>query len=108
MSALERLQSEARPTKQLPTNPLYPVLGLGGEIGELLNIRKKIARDEPERQHMSLGAIPQSDLDFLSEAGDVLFYLRLALLERGFLLEDAAQELLDKLARMKREQRTDG
>ena len=90
-------QADAKPTGHVPQNPLWPALALGGEAGELLNVRKKIERDEPDRKRVQLGPVPQLDLDFLEEAGDILFYLRLALLERGFTLEDAAAGLLDKL-----------
>lgn len=96
-------QKQAVPVIAMPANDLYPTIALGGEVGELLNVRKKIERDEPERKPGKLGPIPQLDLDFLDEAGDVLFYLRMALLERGFKLEDAAEACIEKLDQKRRE-----
>jgi hypothetical protein len=101
-------QADAKPVKAYPPNPLYAALALGGEAGELLNVRKKIERDEPDRKPRQLGPLPRLDLDLLSEAGDILFYLRLALLERGFTLEDAAAACLEKLQQKRRDQLTKG
>lgn len=98
-----KVQRHAVPTIKLPDNPLYAGLALAGEVGEMLNIRKKIERDEGGRERTRMGKIPDRDMEFLEEAGDVIFYLRLSLLERGFTLEDAGLTLLDKLDRMKRE-----
>lgn len=99
----QEFQVRALPVIAMPANDLYPAIALGGEVGELLNVRKKIERDEPERKPGKLGPIPQLDLDFLDEAGDVLFYLRMALLERGFNLEDAAQACIEKLDKKRAE-----
>ena len=93
MLTFEDFQQSAAPVKHpVPENPLWPALALGGECGELLNVRKKIERDyEPSDQAEALRE------HFLEEAGDTLFYLRLALEERGFTLEDAATALISKL-----------
>lgn len=101
-------QNRALPLIAMPKNNLYPVVALGGETGELLNVRKKIERDEPERETGKIGPIAQLDLDFLDEAGDVLFYLRMSLLERGFALEDAAEACIEKLDLKRREKEMAG
>lgn len=99
----EKIQADAVPTRSLPDNDLYAALGLGGEAGELLNIRKKIERDQPTGEKLE-----QRRIELLAEGGDVLFYLRLALAEQGFTLEEAGEYLLSKLDRMAREQRLSG
>jgi len=100
---LADLQIKAMPTRKLPNNGLYGAVGLGGEAGEFLNIRKKIERDEPEGTELQ-----ERRAALLSEGGDILFYLRLALLEQGYTLEDAAKYLLAKLDKMALEQKLSG
>jgi NTP pyrophosphatase (non-canonical NTP hydrolase) len=89
-------QDRATPRKHLPSGLLFPAVGLGGEAGEVLNEVKKIVRDED-----AVWFVPRIHDDaLLEEAGDVLFYLRLVLLERGLTVEDAARTLLRKLEGM--------
>ncbi|MCL5112120.1 MAG: nucleoside triphosphate pyrophosphohydrolase family protein [Candidatus Marsarchaeota archaeon] len=65
----------------------YPAIGLAGEVGELLNKIKKIARDSAE--------INKEDLK--SELGDVLWYLSQLAEELGISMEDVAAHNLEKL-----------
>src|SRR3954452_887622 len=70
---------------------LYQANALAGEAGEVCDAVKKIVRD---------GA---SDAAVLDECGDVLFYMRRLLALRGYSIEDAAEALLLKLERQRRE-----
>lgn len=92
-------QREATPVKDQVDNPLFAYVGLGGEVGELLNIRKKMERP--------YGYTSQAVTELVEEAGDTLFYLRLALEKEGRTLEEAAAVLLDKLRKQKAEIESD-
>ncbi|MCW1292577.1 MAG: nucleoside triphosphate pyrophosphohydrolase family protein [Candidatus Rehaiarchaeum fermentans] len=71
----------------------YPALGLAGEVGELLNKIKKIARDNATYTKEEL----------TSELGDVLWYLSEVARQLDINLNDVAEYNLKKLAdRMKR------
>lgn len=71
---------------------LYPVLGLAGESGELLNRIKKIYRD-------SGGVYTHADRDaVVLEAMDCAWYIAEICTQLGVSLNDAAQMLLTKLA----------
>ncbi|MEM0201069.1 MAG: nucleoside triphosphate pyrophosphohydrolase family protein [Candidatus Micrarchaeaceae archaeon] len=65
----------------------YPALGLAGEVGELLNKIKKIARDKKA---------PDIN-DLKGEIGDVLWYLSQLSNEFGIDLNEAAEENIKKL-----------
>lgn len=65
----------------------YPALGLAGEVGELLNKIKKIARDNAQYTKEEL----------MSELGDVLWYLSETARQLGIDLEDVAEYNLKKL-----------
>ncbi len=70
---------------------LYPVLGLAGESGELLNKVKKIYRD-------SGGVYTHADRDaVISEAMDCAWYIAEICTQLGMDMEDAAHTLLSKL-----------
>ncbi len=84
-------QENAKSTAQYPSNMdgsfYYPALGLAGEVGELLNKIKKIARDK---------SIPNKE-DLEGEIGDVLWYLSQLSTELGINLTTAAEHNLSKL-----------
>jgi NTP pyrophosphatase (non-canonical NTP hydrolase) len=65
----------------------YPSMGLAGEVGELLNKIKKIARDDAE----------VSKDEIKGEVGDILWYLSQICTEFGIELDDAAAYNLEKL-----------
>lgn len=101
----------------LESKPItFWAVGIGGEVGELLdaaqdaiglaiacgkllNVAKKIERDQAwqERIQRSL------DEQMLSEAGDVLFYIDKTLKKRGLTLNMAAVYCIHKLERMRAE-----
>lgn len=73
----------------------YPVLGLGGESGEVLEKTKKFFRDargEPSEEYKQAIA---------KELGDVLWYLSHTAKKWDIKLEDIAQQNLDKLGSRK-------
>jgi len=97
---LSDYQKKALTTALYPNqghNPYYPALGLGGEVGEVLNKVKKIMRDHG-------GAITDEYREILKkELGDVLWYLGALATELNLDLEDVAKANLEKLAsRMER------
>jgi NTP pyrophosphatase (non-canonical NTP hydrolase) len=65
----------------------YPILGLGGEAGELANKWKKVLRDQTEPDIEALA----------SELGDVLWYVAMVAYDLGLDLSYVANKNLDKL-----------
>ena len=94
----DEYQQRAMTTAMYPDigqNPFYPALGLGGEVGEVLNNIKKIQRDHAglitsEIQHKLVG-----------ELGDVLWYLAVLSEELGLSFQGIAAVNLEKLASRK-------
>jgi len=65
----------------------YPAMGLAGEVGEVLNILKKVHRDDCEISY-----------DYLAkEIGDVLWYVAQLSTELGLDLNEIAKANLKKL-----------
>jgi NTP pyrophosphatase (non-canonical NTP hydrolase) len=91
-------QTKAQTTALYPdvgSNLYYPALGLGGEVGEVLNKVKKIMRDHD-------GKITDEYRDILrKELGDVLWYIATLAHELGLDLDDVAQLNLEKLTSRK-------
>lgn len=91
---LSDYQKKASTTALYPDmgqNLYYPALGLGGEVGEVLNKIKKVMRDHG-------GAVTDEYREILrSELGDVLWYVAALARELGLNLDDIAQANLDKL-----------
>jgi len=80
-------------------NWVYPVLGLGGESGEVLEKFKKLIRDDN-------GVITQERLELIKkELGDVLWYVAAICSELKIEMSDVAmsnnEKLLDRLERGK-------
>ncbi|MBI4437353.1 nucleoside triphosphate pyrophosphohydrolase family protein [Candidatus Uhrbacteria bacterium] len=73
-------------------NLYYPALGLGGEVGEVLNKIKKVMRDHEGQ------VTPEFREDLKSELGDVLWYVASVASELGLNLDEVAQANVDKLA----------
>jgi NTP pyrophosphatase (non-canonical NTP hydrolase) len=89
----EKASNTAVYPDELKGGMFYPALGLAGEVGELLNKIKKIARDN---------ATPSRE-EILSELGDVLWYLSELARRFDISLEEVAEYNLKKLEdRMKR------
>lgn len=67
----------------------YTLIGLSGEVGELLNKFKKVLRGD--------GSISKFELDMGSELGDILWYVSETATQLGFKLDDVAIANLTKL-----------
>ncbi len=92
---LNGYQQKARTTARYPqvgSNPIYPTLGLCGEVGEVADKIKKVLRDRD-------GVFdPQVLEDLALELGDVLWYVSQLASELGVDLESIARANLAKLA----------
>jgi NTP pyrophosphatase (non-canonical NTP hydrolase) len=91
-------QTRARETAVYPNlgkNWMYPALGLGGEVGELLNKLSKIIRD---KNYVVDGEVKKK---VSSEVGDVLWYLSTLCSEFGLDLATIAVENIAKLTSRK-------
>lgn len=93
-------QTKAQTTALYPnvgSNIYYPALGLGGEVGEVLNKVKKIMRDNDGNVTDELREVLKSEL------GDVMWYVAALASELKINLDDVAQSNIDKLkSRMER------
>ncbi len=69
----------------------YPSLGLAGEVGELLNKVKKIARD---------GAVPDRE-GIKMELGDILWYVARIASEMDISMDEIANSNIEKLRKRK-------
>ncbi len=69
----------------------YASLGLAGEVGELLNKVKKIARDN---------AVPDRE-GIKGELGDILWYVARVAAEMGISMDEIANSNLEKLRKRK-------
>ena len=76
-------------------NIYYPALGLGGEIGEVLEKIKKILRDENEK------VSKEKKQELTKEMGDVLWYLSALATEFNINLNKIAEENILKLSSRK-------
>jgi len=71
---------------------IYPVLGLGGEGGEILNKVQKFIRDQG-------GNMSEADVESIKkELGDVLWYVATICTEVGTTLEDVLEANVKKLS----------
>ena len=86
----DEYQLSAKPTiypKQLNGGIYFAAIGLAGEVGELLNKIKKIARDNA----------PVDKEALKEEMGDVLWYLSQIATELGISMSDVAESNLNKI-----------
>ena len=90
----DEYQKESRKTAIYPgkdNNLIYPVLGLAGETGEVVEKVKKLIRDKG-------GKIDEEFKQGIKkELGDVLWYLTQICTELGLSLDDVAKTNLEKL-----------
>lgn len=84
-------QDKAQTTAVYPYNLnggiFYPALGLAGEVGELLNKIKKVARDNVELNKE----------DMKKELGDILWYVSQLSTELGIDFDEVASSNISKL-----------
>ncbi|MEM3781636.1 MAG: nucleoside triphosphate pyrophosphohydrolase family protein [Candidatus Micrarchaeaceae archaeon] len=84
--------------KQLEGGVYYAAIGLAGEVGELLNKIKKIARDNA----------PVDKDAIAGELGDILWYVSQVATEFGIGLNDVAKKNLEKLSDRKQRGKISG
>ncbi|MGC8730279.1 MAG: nucleoside triphosphate pyrophosphohydrolase family protein [Candidatus Micrarchaeia archaeon] len=87
----EKAHSTAIYPSELDGAYFYPAIGLAGEVGELLNKIKKIARDN--------ASLNKEDVKL--ELGDILWYLSELAGSFGISMDNVAEANLEKLARRK-------
>lgn len=80
--------------EQVVAMPLYddPILGLMGEVGEVVEHVKKSRRPEPKTK-------PIKREEFISELGDVLWYLTRLAAEHGIHMDEVAEHNIEKLTK---------
>jgi NTP pyrophosphatase (non-canonical NTP hydrolase) len=66
----------------------YPILGLPGEVGELMSIYAKAVRDGEKDTHKEM---------VFKELGDVLWFVAAIAKDEGFALADVAKGNIQKL-----------
>lgn len=93
----EEYQKRTDETAVYPKGIFYPVLGLGGECGEVQEKIKKIIRDKN-------GVVSDDDrLSLEKELGDVLWYVSQTATELELSLDEIAENNIRKLkSRMER------
>ena len=89
---IQATETAVYPQRRTDVGLAYTFLGLGGEVGELLQILKRVMRDRGGP------ATPEDYAKIRDELGDCLWYLALAADEIGLRLSDVAARNLDKLA----------
>lgn len=97
-------QKKARKTAVYPNqgkNFLYPAMGLGGEIGEVLNKIGKLMRGDRKLTDEVKNEIG-------SEMGDVLWFMAQLGTELGLSLDEIADRNLDKLKKRYSENKIKG
>ena len=98
-------QKLARTTAMYPSigrNIYYPVIGLGGESGEVLEKIKKVMRDKN-------GKIDEkTSIEIIKELGDVMWYVANIACELQIDLEEIAKINIDKLSSRKKRNKLNG
>jgi NTP pyrophosphatase (non-canonical NTP hydrolase) len=89
---LNEYQAEAMSFRLESATPLYALLNLAGEVGELNSLIAKGVRD---------GTKPDHELNIRKELGDVLWSVAAVALDNGFTLEDVAVGNIAKLSQRK-------
>ena len=74
---------------------VYPALGLAGETGEVVDIIKKIVRNQDVNPELEITLGQQENLMF--ELGDVLWYWCALVKDLGYDPSDIMQANIDKL-----------
>ena len=85
---INQYQYDAMKTRLRTANGDYALLGLAGEVGELLSIVAKAIRDDD-------GKVDNTSMK--KELGDCLWFLAAIATDFGFTLEEAAEVNLTKL-----------
>lgn len=94
IKTFEEYQKRADATavyKNINNNLLYPVLGIGGESGEILEKMKKLERDFDNTM------TEEYRLEMIKEGGDLIWYLAAYARELGSSFEEMATMNIQKL-----------
>lgn len=86
--SLNDYQMDAMSVRLESASPLYALLGLAGEVGELYSLEAKAIRDGKKYDH---------ELNVKKELGDALWFLAAIALDNGYSLEDIARANINKL-----------
>ena len=90
----DEYQKESKKTALYPnkgSNLVYPVLGLAGETGEVVEKVKKLIRDKSGKPDEKFKQ------EIKKELGDVLWYLAQTCTELGLSLDEVARQNLEKI-----------
>ena len=87
--SLNQYQNEAMMFRLETATPLYAVLNLTGEVGELCSLLAKGIRDGAKMDHQQ---------NIKKELGDALWSIAAIALDNGFTLEDIAASNINKLS----------
>lgn len=88
MNDFDKYQEVACSLKVSTVDPLYCILGLAGEVGEVYSLFAKGRRD---------GFKPDFQLNLKKELGDCLWFISQIALDNNIMLSDAADSNLAKL-----------
>lgn len=106
---LDTYQKHAEETAIYPefSKLLYPILGLSGESGELVNKLKKLIRDD--NMTIPLHNLPiDKQIQMVDELGDILWYVALIARDLHFSLSAVARRNLAKLKKREKENKLKG
>lgn len=95
-------QKKSRETAAYPrmgNNFIYPVLGLAGETGEVVEKIKKLMRNDGVETPDTVSPLKRDEI--VKEMGDVLWYLAQLATELGVELNTVAEKNIEKLASRK-------
>lgn len=85
-------QNEAMSFRMETATPLYAVLNLAGEVGELNSLMAKAIRDGRKEDY---------DINVKKELGDVLWSVAAIAIDHGYTLQDIADANINKLSQRK-------
>lgn len=89
---LNEYQNEAMGFRLESATPLYAILNLSGEVGELQGLMAKAVRD---------GRKPDYELNIKKELGDILWHVAAVALDNGLTLEEVGMSNIAKLSARK-------
>ena len=87
---MNEYQNKAKKFAQYPKGYIYPVLGLAGEAGEVVEKFKKLFRSQIQPSE-------NDKIEISKELGDVLWYVATICTELGLSLQDVADKNIEKL-----------
>jgi NTP pyrophosphatase (non-canonical NTP hydrolase) len=89
---LNEYQAEAMSFRLESANEQYALMGLAGEVGEVLGLAAKAVRDGRNHDY---------ELNMKKELGDALWFIAAVALDNGYTLEDIAISNVAKLSSRK-------